>query len=722
LHDISDLGAFFKPKSVAVVGASADPKKPGNTVLRNMISMGYQGRIFPVNPREETVLGLPCYRNLLDIPEPVEMCVFIVSPELTLQFARELAERKARFNDVVAAVCMSGGFGELNNDEGKQREKELVEILNSASIRLVGPNCLGIIDTESGFNTNFDIETYPKGGVSFLTQSGAFGASFLMWAKAGGLVGLNKFVSIGNTADVSMAEFLMFWKNDPSTRVIGIYMEGLADPRGFFEVAREVTAVKPIVVLKSGKSEVGSAAALSHTGAVAGADAIYDGAFRQAGIVRAGSVSEFYDTMRAFAKQPVPAGGRICVLTHMGGPGTICIDEIAAQPALRMTAFSPETESALREIVAPAACIGRPDGYIDLTAAHHEKMHNQVLRTLFRDENIDMVLQILAPSGFLNEKLLAAEIASAYDSQPEPRKPLLNVVTFGYSAQDLRRGLEESSLPTVEYPDNVAKVAGNLAFLAAYRRGVAARAAERPGAQGRTGHGPAAAELIAAAVGEGRVSLLETEAYEVCSQYGIQSPPFRVTDTVAGAISGANEIGYPVVLKVVSAEILHKSDVGGVILGVDSDRVLEQSYGKLVENITRVAPHLKRPIVLVQKMLPTSTELILGALRDPAFGPVVMVGLGGIFVEAMRLVGFRLAPLDIEEAKQLIHETIPEALLRGTRGRPKMDVDAIANALVSLGRLLEEQPLVEQVDLNPVLPHEAGCTAVDARIIISTKS
>jgi acetyltransferase len=499
-------------------------------------------------------------------------------------------------------------------------------------------------------------------------------------------------------------------------------MEGLADPRAFFDVAREVAAVKPIVVLKTGRSEVGSAAALSHTGAVAGSDAIYDGAFRQAGVVRARTVSEFYDTLRAFGKQPVPAGGRVCVLTHMGGPGTICIDEISTQASLRMTAFSPETESALREIVAPAACIGRPDGYIDLTAAHYENLHNQVLRLLFRDRNIDMVLQILAPSGFLDQKLLAEEIVSAYDSQGDAPKPLLNVVTFGQSAPELRRGLEDSSLPTFEYPDSVARVAGNLAFHAAYRQKAAARAEVRSGSQSGADRKPAAAEVIAAASGEGRVSLLEPEAYGVCDQYGIQAPPFRMADTIAEAISGANAIGYPVVLKIVSAEILHKSDVGGVILGVDSDALLEQSYGKLVENIKRVAPHIERPRVLVQKMLPMTTELILGAVRDPAFGPVVMVGLGGIFVEAMRLVGFRLAPLGMEEAKQLIHETLPEALLRGTRGRPKMDVDAIAHALVSLGRLLEEHPQVEQVDLNPVLPHDVGCTAVDARIIISSRN
>jgi acyl-CoA synthetase (NDP forming) len=479
MRDASELGVFFNPKSVAVVGASADPKKPGNTALKNLVSMGYKGKVFPINPREETLIGFRCYKNLLEIPEPVELCVFLVSAELTMQVSKELAIRKSRFNDVLGAVCMSAGFRELNIPEAKQREKELIQTLRSASIRLVGPNCLGIIDTYSGFNTNFDIPTYPKGGLSIVTQSGAFANSFLFWAGGLQMVGLSKFASIGNMADVSMAELLAFWKNDDSTRVIGIYLEGLPDPREFFEIAHEVSLVKPIVVLKSGKSEIGSKAALFHTGSVAGSDAFYDGAFKQAGMIRARSVSEFYDTLRAFEKQPLPGGNRVCVLTHMGGPGTICIDEISATPSLQMAKFSPKTHDALKSICAPMANIGKPDGYIDLTAAHYEKLHNQVLQLLFEDENVDMIMQILAPSAFINQKLIVEEIVKAYEAQKNGRKPFLNAVTFGQFALETRKGLENAGMPTVEYPDSLARVAGNMAAYAAFHKSAANHTASK---------------------------------------------------------------------------------------------------------------------------------------------------------------------------------------------------------------------------------------------------
>ena len=629
-QDVSALSAFFSPKSVAVVGASSDPKKPGNAALRNMISFGYKGKLYPVNPREETVLGLPCYKSVRDIPEPVELCVLLVAAELTVPVAKELAERKSRCNDIAAVVCMSAGFGELHTPEASQREKDLVAILRSASIRLIGPNCLGVMDTVSGLNTNFDIPSYPRGGVSVLTQSGAFGNSFLISSGTTGRVGLNKYVSIGNMADVQMAELLTFLKNDESTRVIGIYLEGLADPRGFFEAAGEVALAKPVVVLKSGRSELGSTAALSHTGAIAGADAIYDGAFRQFRLMRANGVAEFYDTVRAFSKLPIPRGNRVAVLTHMGGAGTMCIDGISALSGIKMAAFTNETQAALKAILSPAANIGHPPGYIDTTAAHYENLHNQALALLFKDPNVDAVIQILAPSAFLDQPLLAKEVASAYQSQGSAKKPLLNVVTFGDFANELQQGLEDAGLPTFDYPDTVARVAANLSFYGALR----AMAASAPGnstkSQSGRAEGPAA-RLIAAAAKEGRVSLLEPEAYAVCKQYDVRVPPFKLAETLQDAVDAANQIGYPVVLKVVSAQILHKSDIGGVMLGVSSDGVLQQSYARLVENVRKgAAPGIGNPSVLVQKMMPSATELVLGAIRDKLFGPVVMFGLGGI--------------------------------------------------------------------------------------------
>ncbi|MCC6474820.1 MAG: acetate--CoA ligase family protein [Burkholderiales bacterium] len=723
MHDVTALGTFFNPRSVAVVGASSDPRKPGNIALRNMRSMGYRGGMFPVNPREEAILGLPCYRSVLDIPQPVDLAILLVAADHTLEAAKELAHRRRRANDVSAAVCMSAGFAELNTAEAGARERELVRTLRDASIRLIGPNCLGVIDTSSGFNTNFDIPVYPRGGTSVLTQSGAFGNSLLLGSGTKGRLRLNKYVSIGNMADVQMSELLAYLKDDDSTRTIGIYLEGLSDPREFFEVAGEVATVKPIVILKSGRSEMGSTAALSHTGSVAGADAIYDGACRQAGLFRARTVAEFYDTLRAFSKQPVPAGKRVCVLTHMGGPGTMCIDEISTLPGIEMAQLSPGTVAALRTILSPAANIGHPAGYIDLTAAHWEALHNQVLQILFRDPGVDAVIQILAPSAFLDQELLAREIVSAWESQAGAKKPLLHVVTFGDFAGGLRDRLEEAGLPTFDYPDSVARVAASLAAYGCAGRVAAARAGDAkacacpsPPAQGP------AATLIAGAAAQRRVSLLEPEAYEVCGQYGIRVAPFRTVESLEGALRAAGQIGYPVVLKVVSAEILHKTEAGGVMLGITSDEGLRHSYGRLIDNARRAAPQVDRPGVLVQKMMPASTELVLGGLRDRLFGPAVMFGLGGIYVEVLKRVNFRLAPLSLADAKTLVRETLPAALLEGVRGRKPMNVDAIAAALVSLGRLFEEQPLVEQVDLNPFVPDDEGGLALDARIILAKQA
>ncbi len=716
MQDVSALNVFFSPKSVAVVGASSDPKKPGNTALRHMISMGYKGKLFPVNPREKGILGLPCYTSVKEIPDPVDMCVLMVAAELTVAVAKDMADRKKRYDDIKGAICMSAGFGEIDAPEAKQRQKDLIETLRSAGIRLIGPNCVGVMDTVSGFNTNFDIGSYPRGGISVLTQSGAFGNSFLFASGTTGRVGLNKYVSMGNMADVQMAELLNFLKDDDSTRVIGIYLEGLSDPRRFFEAARDVAAVKPVVVLKSGRSALGSTAALSHTGAIAGAEAIYEGAFRQYGMIRVRSVAEFYDTLRAFSTQPVPKGKRFGVLTHMGGPGTMCIDEISELGSIEMPTFAEETHAALKKILSPAANIGHPPGYIDLTAAHYEHLHHEVLKLLFKDPNVDGVIQILAPSAFLDQPLLAKEVAGAYQAQGDDKKPLLNVITFGDFAEHLREGLEQASLPTFDYPDTVARVAANLAGYAAIR-------AERPAAAEAIGATPGpAAQLIASAAQEGRVSLLEPEAYAVCGQYGISVPPFKLVEGVAAARAAANGIGYPVVLKVVSAQILHKSDIGGVMLGIGSDAALETSYARLVENVRKAAPSIAVPRVLVQKMMPAATELVLGAVRDRLFGPVVMFGMGGIYVEVFKRVGFRLAPFGMEEARELIRGTLPAALIAGARGRKPMNVDAIAATLVSLSRLMAEQPQIEEVDLNPCLAFDDGCLAVDARIILAKQA
>ena len=541
-QDVSALSVFFNPKSVAVVGASSDPKKPGNTALRHMISMGYKGKLYPVNPREKGILGLPCYKSVSDIPEPVELCILMVAAELTVQVAKEMAERKKRFNDVKGAICMSAGFGEIDSPEAKQRQKDLIDILRSASIRLIGPNCVGVMDTVSGFNTNFDIGSYPRGGISVLTQSGAFGNSFLFASGTSGRVGLNKYVSMGNMADVQMAELLAFLKDDVTTRVIGIYLEGLSDPRGFFQAACEAAAVKPVVVLKSGRSELGTTAALSHTGAIAGAEAIYEGAFRQFGLMRVRSVAEFYDTLRAFSMQPVPKGNRVAVLTHMGGPGTMCIDEISELPGITMASFTDETNAALKAILSPAANIGHPPGYIDLTAAHFEQ---------------------LAPSGAA-DPVQGPERRLGHPDPGAERVPRSAAARQGGrrrvpGARLQRRSRCSMSSPSATLPTNCAAAwkapACRPSITRTRSRGsrpicrITAPFARRPRQptgrlDGRHSEGPAA-QLIAATAKEGRVSLLEPEAYAVCKQYDIPVPPFKMVDSLAGRLGGRQRDRLP---------------------------------------------------------------------------------------------------------------------------------------------------------------------------------
>jgi len=334
---------------------------------------------------------------------------------------------------------------------------------------------------------------------------------------------------------------------------------------------------------------------------------------------------------------------------------------------------------------------------------------------LFQDKNIDMVLQILAPSAFLDQRLLVQEIAQACQSR-QGGKTFLNAVTFGEFARETRQGLEDAGMPTFEYPDMLARVAGNMATHAVFRK-------SHPGQTGIPKHKPnpesRSSKVISRASKRGRVSLLEPEAYEVCKEYGIKVPPFRVVDSFQSAIASANKIGYPVALKVVSEEILHKTDAGGVMLGIASDSALKGSYKQLAANIKKAAPNISKIKVLIQKMIPSNTELVLGALRDKSFGPVVMFGMGGIYVEALKMVGFRLSPVTLDDAGKLIRETLPPALIKGVRGRGPMNVDSIAGVLVSLGRLFEEQPQIEEVDFNPVLPYQDGCIAVDARIILS---
>lgn len=466
------LNRIFNARSIAVVGASTDPKKPGHEILKNLMDIGYEGKIFPINPKADQILGFKCYKRLLDVPEPIDLVVFVVSADMTLRIVEdELVKRKKRFNDTAGVVMVGGGFRETGTKEGEYRERRLKELLNSVGIRLIGPNCQGIINTTSRVNTTFDVGDYRKGGVSVITQSGALSCSFLMWAKSHDLIGLNMFISFGNMADIDVAEMIEYLAEIPSTKVMWVYLEGYSDGKKFMEIARYASAKKPIIVLKPGRTQAGAIAASSHTGAMAGEDQIWDVMFKQTGVIRAYSLQELYDTTRAFEKLPLIEGNRIAVLTVCGGLGTLCIEEIAGSPYLEIATFSEEAKERLRGMLAPTATVGRPDGYVDMTGSVTERLHYEALKVILEEEQVDGIIFLTTPPAFLPQRDWAEELAKAYNSQPvERKKPVVAVIGFGDSAMESKRVLEEKGIPTFDFPESAVQVMDNLVKYYTYRK------------------------------------------------------------------------------------------------------------------------------------------------------------------------------------------------------------------------------------------------------------
>ncbi len=452
------LEALFAPRGVAVVGASAEPGGPGHQIVAQLQQTHYAGGVYPVNPRATQVRGLPCYPTVLQVPGPVDLAVVVVPAPACLVVAAQLASRRQQRGDAAAAVVVSGGFAETG-PAGRDLQDQLTRTLRSAGIRLVGPNCLGVADAHTGLTTSFDLGPYPAGGASLLSQSGAFVMSFLQWARPLEMVGLCKLASVGNMADVSLTELLAYLAEDRCTRVVGVYLEGVQDARSFVHTAGRVARHKPVVVLKPGRTEAGGRAARSHTGSVASPDAIYEGAFRQAGVVRARTVSEFYGAVRAFERLPLPRGGRVAVLSAVGGPGTVCVDEVASEPRLQLARFSPQTSQQLRAVLSELATVGEPDGYVDMTGALVARTHGDALRVLLQDDGVDAVILLTPPPAFLDEEEVAESVLEAYREQPPGRaKPVLVVLTFGDAALAARRTLEKGGLCTFEFPEEAVRV------------------------------------------------------------------------------------------------------------------------------------------------------------------------------------------------------------------------------------------------------------------------
>jgi len=696
------LDTFFNPQSVAVVGASRDPEKLGYAVLANLKDAGYPGSLYPVNPKADEILGFKAYPSVLEIPDPVDLAVIVI-PYRFVPAALEQCGQKG----IPTVVVISAGFREAGL-EGLEREMELIEIAHKYKLRIIGPNCLGVIDTDTPLNATFAAGMPPGGPIAFMSQSGALGTAVLDMAMAG-RIGFSKFASLGNKADVSEIDLLEAWGDDPASRVILIYVEGLPDGQKFIEVARKVTRGKPVVAIKSGVTASGSRAVSSHTGSLAGSEAAYKAAFRQAGVIRATSMEELFDYARALAYQPLLKGDRIGIVTNAGGPGILATDALE-HAGMGIAHLGPETTEALTGFLPGAASVGNP---VDVLGDALADRYQRAVRLVLDDLNVDGLIVIVTPQAMTEIEKTAHAVGQMAQ---EADKPVLGCFMGEARIEAGVEALWQYSVPNYPFPE---RAAAALAAMSAYRR-----ERERPVFEPQPSEIciPVVRELFDSVRADGRVSIGDAEAWEVLKCYGFTVPQSRLAETPEEAIEIAEEIGYPVVMKVASPDILHKTDVGGVKLNLGSAEDVRDAFDLIVYRAGRYVPGARIWGCQVQQMVSGGREVLVGMSRDPQFGPLVAFGLGGIYVEALKDVAFRVAPFSRQEANEMIREIRSYRLLEGVRGEPPADREAIVDALLRISQLVTDFPEIVELDINPLMVFEEGrgAMAIDMRLVLAS--
>jgi acetyl coenzyme A synthetase (ADP forming)-like protein len=695
------LESFFSPTSVAIIGASHNPEKLGYAVLNNIIQAGYKGKLYAVNPKGGTILELPAYASILDIPDPVDLAVIVI-PYTFVPAALEECGKKG----VNAVVIISAGFREAGRD-GYERELELVKIGKTYGLRIIGPNCLGVIDTNLPLNATFAAGMPPSGPIAFMSQSGALGTAVLDIAMAGH-IGFSKFVSLGNKADVSEIDLLQAWGEDPESEVILIYVEGVPDGQKFMQVARQVTLKKPVIAIKSGVTAAGSRAVSSHTGSLAGSEAAYKAAFEQAGIIRVDSMESLFDNARAFAYQPLLMGDRIAIVTNAGGPGILATDALE-RAGLEITHLSSETTAALDAKLPGAASSANP---VDVLGDALADRYEHAIKVVLDDPHVDGLMVIVTPQAMTEIEETAHAVGRMAQTSDKP------VLGCFMGESRISAGIDvlwEYGVPNYPFPE---RAAGAFAAMSAFRK-------ERDipifTPEPHTDSMLAVRELFNRVRSEGRVSIGDAEAWTVLESYGFQVPVSHLAETAEQAVTIAEDIGYPVVMKIASPDILHKTDVGGVRLNIRSASDVRDAFDLMVYRAGRYVPGARIWGCQVQQMVTGGREILLGMSRDPQFGPLVAFGLGGIYVEALKDVSFRVAPFSREEAREMIREIRSYRLLEGVRGEPPVDLEALENSLLLISRLVTDFPEILELDINPLMVFEKGhgAMAIDMRLVLA---
>ncbi|MFB6081580.1 MAG: acetate--CoA ligase family protein [Halanaeroarchaeum sp.] len=687
---------LFAPERVAVVGATEREGSIGRAIMENLES--FVGDVVPVNPKRDEVFGIPAVSDVGEVDTPIDMAVVVVPPHVAVDAVRDLAE-----HGVENVVVVTAGFGETGS-EGAARERELQEISSEYDLNLVGPNSLGLMSTPVSMNASFGPEDALPGSLSFMSQSGAFITAVLDWANDQD-IGFKDIVSLGNKAVLDETDFVEFWNEDDETDVILGYLEGIENGREFIDTARDVTEDTPIVLVKSGRTEAGAQAASSHTGTIAGSERAYEAGLDQAGVLRAENVEELFDFARILAGQPVPEGDDVAVITNAGGPGVMATDAIG-DADLNMASFSEETIETLGERMPDEANIYNP---VDVIGDADNERFKAALDVVLADENVSSAVVISCPTAVIEYGELAGDVA---DVQEKHGKPVVASLMGGERVQVPADTLRERGIPNYFDP---ARAVHSLDALATYRD-ITQLEYEPPVEYDVDDD---RAESILRSVEDRETNRLGVEAMDLLDAYGIPTPAGDIVDSPAAAREVAAAVDGDVVMKIVSPDILHKSDIGGVKVGV-SDEAVEDAYEDLVTRARNYQPDATILGVQVQEMvdLDAGTETILGMNRDPQFGPLLLFGLGGIFVEILEDTTVRVAPVSEREAEDMLDDIQSAPLLRGARGREPVDEDAIVESVQRLSQLVTDFPAILELDINPLVATPEGVQAVDIRLTV----
>lgn len=700
MSDRRPLEALLHPETIAVVGASSTPGKLGYELLRNLVDGGFEGTIVPVNPKADEILGLRSWPDLKAYQDKVDLAVIAVPTRHV-----EKALRGAIAAGAGAVVVITAGFKEVGA-EGAALEKELVRLAAEHRVRLMGPNCVGLVNTHHKMNATFAPSVPPPGGISVISQSGALCVAILDWA-ASEKMGCAKVISFGNKADLDEVDFLEALAADEATRVIVSYLESITEGDEFLTAAEQAATVKPVVVLKVGVTQAGAQAAQSHTGSLAGTDMAYGAAFRRSGVIRAESFEALFDYALAFSTQPLPKSARVAVLTNAGGPGIMAADA-AESCGLVMVPPTESTKRKLREILPPTAAVGNP---IDIIGDADTERYAKAFEIVQDDPSADGVVVLLTPQNMTRPVELAERLAAAHKGV----KPVLTAFLGGKEVIEARKRLTELSIPHYPSPERAVAALKAMADYAAWRRRPPRVVTRFPVNHRRVDRVIRWHQRM----GEARIG--EVEAKEILRAYDFNILEGVLAENAEEAIEAAERIGYPVVMKIVSPDIVHKSDFGGVKINLSTSDAVRDAYELMMLRVDRRRPHPRVRGVYLEKQARKGREVILGMTRDPQFGPLLMFGLGGIFVEVMKDVTFYLVPITAEEALEMLRRTRSYELLKGARGQAPVDLEAIAGGLQRISQLAKDYPNLMELDINPFIVGEVGTEAwvADARMTLS---